>query len=218
MFLRGSGDRWHWSVDPAFNVNFCVWALRVDGLRVPPFDRHPDGDGALRALGLTPAGWRAWLDRVLERDLRHHEAIQHGAWPPPRDLAVSVFEPFTAWAGEPAVGAWLAEAWPRYYREADAWRRRVTGFDDPATNPAHLRPAEGRRLWRELKPWRKNLPPLRFYLVDYPEVVLLVLPPATALLGTGDGRLDQAGYAAAVLRTARALASDERPPQAKSWG
>ena len=49
MFLDESTDRWFWSEDVNVAVDFCVPALRHDGLRVPPFDRHPDGDGTLRS-------------------------------------------------------------------------------------------------------------------------------------------------------------------------
>lgn len=47
-------------------VDFCVWILVVDGLQVTPFDRHPHGDGSLRALGLTQQSWRAWGARVVK--------------------------------------------------------------------------------------------------------------------------------------------------------
>lgn len=67
MILGESTDRWFWSEDVDVAVDFCVRALRHDGLRVPPFDRHPDGDGSLRALGLDTGSWRRWLDAVLER-------------------------------------------------------------------------------------------------------------------------------------------------------
>jgi RNA polymerase sigma factor (sigma-70 family) len=40
-------------------ANFAVWILMQDGLRVPPFDRHPDGDGTLRALGIDEERWWA---------------------------------------------------------------------------------------------------------------------------------------------------------------
>lgn len=35
----------------ALDVGFCIWALLVDGLHVPPFEHHADGDGTLRAAG-----------------------------------------------------------------------------------------------------------------------------------------------------------------------
>ncbi len=67
--------------DPIFCVNygvgspidFCIWVLEQDGLRVPPFDQHPAGDGSLQANGLTPEEWRSWLTKTaLLRDQRLH--------------------------------------------------------------------------------------------------------------------------------------------------
>jgi hypothetical protein len=67
MFLAGSTDRWSWTEDAEPTVAFCVDALVHDGLRVPPFDQHPDGDGALREAGLDVPMWREWLMSVLRQ-------------------------------------------------------------------------------------------------------------------------------------------------------
>src|SRR5712691_2593664 len=66
MRLLHSRNAWHYrqGSDPA--VDFCLWVLQVDGLNVPPFDQHPDGDGSLRALGLTEDSWQTWFSRVLD--------------------------------------------------------------------------------------------------------------------------------------------------------
>jgi hypothetical protein len=45
-------------------VDFCVWVLEVDGLHVPPFDRHQNGSGALRSAGLDAGNWQRWLGAV----------------------------------------------------------------------------------------------------------------------------------------------------------
>jgi hypothetical protein len=47
-----ASGQWHWSGDALPPVAFCVRALVLDGLAVPPFDRHPDRDGRLREIGL----------------------------------------------------------------------------------------------------------------------------------------------------------------------
>lgn len=43
VFRAGSSDRWTWSMDIERSVDFCVYALRRDGLHVAPFDQHPEG-------------------------------------------------------------------------------------------------------------------------------------------------------------------------------
>lgn len=47
------------------DVDFCVWVLEVDGLQVPPFTHHADGNGQLRAQGLTRSDWQQWISRVV---------------------------------------------------------------------------------------------------------------------------------------------------------
>src|SRR5690348_7353664 len=95
-----------WSYCLGFNtvVDFCIWALEVDGLHVPPFDLHPDGDGSLRAAGLTAEDWQSWLLRVINRE-RSWFLRQQAAWP--EDL-FSILSPEdhhspSAWNGNAAV-------------------------------------------------------------------------------------------------------------------
>lgn len=45
-------------------IDFCVWVLEQDGLRVSPFDQHPDGDGSLRARGMTAETWLDWTKKT----------------------------------------------------------------------------------------------------------------------------------------------------------
>ena len=83
MRLLYSRDDWSFAGDflePS--LDFCLWVLQVDGLRVPPFDQHPDGDGSLRAIGLTAENWQAWFLRVIdpeqrERDVKHLQQQAH---------------------------------------------------------------------------------------------------------------------------------------------
>src|SRR5205085_7974367 len=60
------GDTWTCSTTSDPEIELCVWLLLRDGLRVAPFDRHRDGDGALRAAGLTAEAWSDWFRAVVE--------------------------------------------------------------------------------------------------------------------------------------------------------
>lgn len=65
----------YWFFEQTFNgyVDFCVWVLQVDGLRLHPFNRHPDGDSTLRERGLNAEAWQLWLTRVVAtQDSRLH--------------------------------------------------------------------------------------------------------------------------------------------------
>lgn len=61
------GTETPWSLSYSFDtmVDFCIWVLEVDGLHVPPFNRHPDGNGILRAKGMEPESWRAWMTKIV---------------------------------------------------------------------------------------------------------------------------------------------------------
>ena len=84
----GRRDPWFWRFDLHVGVNFCVWALLADGLRVSPFDRHAGGDGALRAAGLTPEGWWTWLHAVLARQEQLRAALAATDRALPREWAM----------------------------------------------------------------------------------------------------------------------------------
>ena len=57
---------WVFSHGYDFYIDFFVWVLEVDGLQVPPFDRHPEGDRSLRSHGMTPQSWQLWLTKTLQ--------------------------------------------------------------------------------------------------------------------------------------------------------
>lgn len=46
-------------------VDFCIWVLEQDGLRVPPFDCHPPGNGSLQIRGMDADAWRLWIKRIV---------------------------------------------------------------------------------------------------------------------------------------------------------
>jgi hypothetical protein len=56
-----------WLPELTFNesIAFCIWILQIDGLRVTPFDNHPEGDSSLQALGLDANNWQTWLNQVV---------------------------------------------------------------------------------------------------------------------------------------------------------
>ncbi|MBE9053665.1 hypothetical protein IQ243_25345 [Nostocales cyanobacterium LEGE 11386] len=65
----------NWFLDRAFNnhVDFCIWVLKIDGLRVPPFDQHSDGNRILQDKGLDVESWQSWLAKVVAtQDYRLH--------------------------------------------------------------------------------------------------------------------------------------------------
>jgi len=57
----------NWVMHKAFSpdVDFCTWVLEVDGLQVPPFDKHQKGNGVLRARDMDAESWQFWIRRVV---------------------------------------------------------------------------------------------------------------------------------------------------------
>lgn len=164
-------------------------------MRTPPCDRHVDGDGGLWARALGSDSWRAWLDGVVATG--NERARTLARWPV--DIAaLRALRAEARWQGAAAVGERLNEL--------------TDGFDAVANERAALEPTLRpvfesceRRLWRDLAPYRRRLPPLRVVYVGYPGSVGLAVPPATLVLGVGGWRPDGAAFAAAILAGAAAL-------------
>jgi hypothetical protein len=202
MFREGSTDRWQWSADLHEGINFCAWVLLQDGLRVPPFDRHPPGDGRLQAAGLEADAWRSWLTAVHGGDgpLR---STQLGWARPPQELGDEPYSPTVHWPAESAVGRRIRELWTSYRPHGNEWKR------SGASRALHLDARLGLDLWHALEPLHDRLPTLRVYVTEYPEPVSYLMPPVSVILGTNQGSVDQATYAAGVLRAAQELARRE---------
>lgn len=47
------------------SIDFCVFVLEYDRLRVPPFVHHEQEVGSLQQQGLTPELWQVWFERVV---------------------------------------------------------------------------------------------------------------------------------------------------------
>jgi hypothetical protein len=174
-------ESWFWSIESNDRVAFCVWALRLDGLHVAPFDRHPNGNGMLRALGLTGESWHAWLTDVV-----HHADSLQGPHAP-RPLVRGSIPPLMAltpadlWMGNPRVRALLMELWPVYSRLA---ARPPDDGLSPATHGSAKKERDMfRRMWHDLAPYRSHLDTLRVYTIDYPVHVRRLVPPVSVIIG-----------------------------------
>jgi len=111
MFRADTSDPWFWSADLNAALNFCVWVLLVDGLHAPPFDRHTAHDGRLRAAGLDPTAWRAWLEAVLDAQAQLATATPR---PPAPTLVHRALDAPDLWTGAPAVTDALRALWTPY--------------------------------------------------------------------------------------------------------
>ena len=189
-------DSWHYSLGVDPDVDVCVWALERDGPKAAPFDRHPDGDGALRAVGLDEASWRTWFERVVA-GIDERRALLEGKqtdWELMRTL-----HPTALRTGAVAVGALLTELTESYGQVWDERKHQEMVLRDVLEQ-------REQELRNELKPYRRQLPPMRVVQVGYPGPVRTVMPPATVVLGVGGWRPDSATHAAEIVAGAEELA------------
>jgi hypothetical protein len=206
LFRAGPSDGWFWSEDASPPIAFCVHALVQDGLRVRPFDRHPEGDGTLRARELDAHTWNAWLSAVVAAQSRLSGRVGAPDWPPDRAGLATLVEaasaPVALCPGTPELRVRLGELWVEYQPIGERWKWDLTSGPRGVRN--RLAPGEQRWLWKALVPFHDRLPTLSVFLVDYPVPVVMPRPPATCLIAPADTSAD---YARQVLSAAELLAA-----------
>ena len=170
-------------------IDFCVWVLLADGLRVPPFDAHPEGSSELRALGMDAVGWRDWLERVVgacAARSRHVGAmvdLERRA----ADGRLTVAglheraQPANPWDGSDAVRGRLRTLWTAYEPGSDAWRRQVAALG----GPVRLTSRDRGRLWHVVDRERTSGGTLRTSFVRYPEPVVAIVEPDRLIVALG---------------------------------
>jgi hypothetical protein len=162
MFRAGPSDGWSWSEDASPPIAFCVHVLVWDGLRVPPFDRHPEGDGTLRARGLDAQTWNAWLPAVVAAQGRLSKRVREPEWLADRaglaTLVEAAMTPVALCPGTPELRARLGELWTDYLPKGERWKQDLTSGPQGVRN--RLAPGEQRWLWKALVPFHDRLPTL----------------------------------------------------------
>ena len=181
-----------WIEDAASEIDFCVWVLIADGLRVPPFDAHPPGSGELRAAGLTAPEWQAWFRRVVAAQRALSQRVRAAgdlSRLTPGDKVILAREldaarPDNAWTGAQAVRERLGPLWATYEPEGEVWRRQVSD----SNGPVDLNPRDRGRLWRAVDHDRRAGGTLITYLVRYSAPVVDVHLPDTLVVTLGHER------------------------------
>lgn len=175
---------WYWSERTSSRVAYCVWILTVDGLKVPPFERHPEGDAALQGEGLDARTWSDWLAQVVGTET---SAAPSG--PVARPEA-----PSTLWRGSPACRSALDALWHDYLPIGRAWKTAVK----PGLF-TRLSRGEQRAWFDALRQRSQGVEPLSIYPVQYPEVVAMSVPPRSIVVGVPTISRQSARLAAGAL-------------------
>lgn len=237
MFLLHSHNSWHYHQGSDPTVDFCLWVLQVDGLHVPPFDQHPDGDGSLRALGLTEDTWQTWFLRALDpvqskQDVEHLQQLYLAEYltisgEPDQEhlkrryqaehLKIST-EPTlppppefyhyqASWQGSIAIKNTLIEL-EKQFRQISGQRERLIGEVERASHREERKAAT--RLYDDLKPYHNRIPPLNICLVTYAYPLDYLVAPATLLMTVQEGQPGLQEFRERVLAAVAELAA---PPK-----
>lgn len=184
-----------WTVRHGFNMNvdFCMWLLEWDGLRVPPFDCHPDGTGELRAMGMIAENWDAWFHAIAE--LPAFLSDPHTLYPSGDPML-----PYRQRPDDDPLGRRLRELWKTYGALSNQ-RRLIEPTPRSSNWEEYLKP----NLYQVLKPYHETIPaPFVVHIVRYAAQVDALLPPSTAVLGFND--LPGPGaYRRAIIRAAASM-------------
>jgi hypothetical protein len=237
MFELGSNNP-QWVMIGSFSSypDFCIWVLAIDGLRVPPFTHHPEGNQKLRDAGMSAESWFTWFTRVIlledhrlgwdeqerqrvklrmEQELPRYEDVAAVAEAEFPGLPLQPFEtgrltvqdqayldwqkshyeqalaaasqffgdellphpstsPPELWRGEMAVQAILKEMWT-FYRSNVSHQREQQFIDNEQSYSSSS-------AYARLAPPRSPVAALELYLIAYPELVELIIPPASVVL------------------------------------
>lgn len=169
-------------------VHLAVWVLVQDGLRVPPFDVHPDGDHSLRDAGLQAEDWRTWVHAMVaaaENARKCLTALSRS----------SAGDPLETWAGPSTVAVALDRMWKRY--QPLFWESTAELLD------------EHRRMIAASthEPWWSSLPEPEsceaywtFYSVAYPRIVWYPITPSSLIISDLGHRLSFAQYGDVILK------------------
>lgn len=182
---------WHYAIGFDLDVDFCFWILERDGLQIPPFDRHVEGDGLVRAAGLDLASWSSWFGRVMAAVAERHDIVTSSRTKASDFARLRALEPPALWDGAPAVGKLLVELDEEYGEDL--------GEREQIKLELHRVLAEcGSQLWEDLARYRRVLPPVNVVVTCYPGPVQQVVPPDTVLLAVGGWEITPGGLANAV--------------------
>jgi hypothetical protein len=218
------GDHWGWSLTGSRSVEFCVWVLLHDGLRVRPFDIHTNGDERLRQLGMDAASWVRWFETVVNRDVEDQERLRAGGdfepmlvyeSDPPTIAeqlqmkeALRAHTPPALWTESAQVGDLLDGLWDDYSSRPVLRRNRHARWDregeEPGTAQQHM------ELYSSLHELGSDLPSLHCYPVPYPALVVREVAPM-ALVLTSLRQWTWERYRDALLTGVASLAGETRP-------
>ena len=200
MHTVGSASPWLFRYDYSRLIDFCLWVLEKDGLQVSPFDAHLPGDNSLRQAGLQASEWLEWLKEVVNLHEQQRQVVlqKHmlgGQGSLPSEILMAS-DPPSIWRGNAQVKQHLQELWTQYQPVSSTrrkWLRALT---------TQIRSA-GQQLWHDLQLYQTRLPALMVYFVEYPQQVLLPIPPISIIMTVVNGSMSGEDFRRQILQTVK---------------
>jgi hypothetical protein len=190
MRILGTNPSWTYRIGFNAAIDFCVWILEVDGLHIPPFNLHPDGNKSLRASGLSTDNWRSWFAKVATSQDQQQS-------------------PSTLWNGGSEMRAALEKLWEAYQPlsgQRGIWDEKI----------GRKLEKELPNLWNDLKPYHTSLNSLTIDLVNYSKEVVEVVSPTSVIFSIVNGDINSETFHTYILDVARKLASQSPTRRSKS--
>ncbi len=179
-----------WNIHGRTPLDFAIWTLTMDGIRVEGFDKHPEGTGQLRALGMGPDSWHEWVCRTIDA-YEAWQSARHGVTESIRSSSTIGFTrshrvvastneflqppppPVSTWTGSKKIAKMLNKLWIEFEKG------QSSGSELPANWAVVLN-----RPISESGPAQYSA--VNLYLIDYTDLAVHVCPPASALVSLGE--------------------------------
>jgi hypothetical protein len=179
-----------WYIHGRTPLDFAIWTLTIDGIRVEGFDKHREGTGQLRALGMGPDSWHEWVCRTIDayeawqsarrgvaESIRSSGTIgfkrSHRVVASTNEVLQPPPPPASTWTGSKQIAKTLAKLWIEFEK------RQSSGSELPANWTVALDSPIS-----ESGPAQYSA--VNLYLTDYTEIAVHVCPPASALVSLGE--------------------------------
>ena len=201
-------EAWSWGEDAFPPIDFAVQALIRDGMPFPPFDQHADGDGTLRAGGLSTEMWSEWVSALIDLNssMSQFAALIGGDLPADalqrgRETSDRMMEPWSLISGSDRVRNRLHQMWDEYRTATRAWEQPLALGERGARG---LSGALARSLWTDLASLHDRLPTLTVFLVEYLTPGVMPVAPTACVIAPDP---DPSAYADQVRAAAGRLAN-----------
>lgn len=234
MINLGTEKPWGFTSGDNSYIDFCIWVLEKDGLRIPPFDSHPLGNGELQNEGMDAISWQNWLRKVvatqddrlnwdvenLQRSIEDYlTSFEQMASISDREINMpeieSSLEKTVSWQqeqyqmavarlGNTSQYASPPQVWTGEAKVGEELKKLWQEYSTLGENRELIFVDTPLNMYDRLLRYQKHLATLQIYQVNYPQPVEYIIPPVAAILSVNSQ--DSEEFSQRVLNTARELA------------